>query len=163
MDQHVEDKVLASRSSSDLPEERAEPPEYPGLLRSVIAFQAKPIEEPEVDPEYDQMPGGLRVVESLRYITALLEYNAAANGWFRAWLLLWVRVVLLLLVPSVAMLVLLAVLQPMAAGLAAVAISFEQTTRSLLVGLVYLIIFGAIIAFLIAVASNLGKNRRRRS
>ncbi|MCY2929800.1 MAG: hypothetical protein NTV86_09970 [Planctomycetota bacterium] len=122
-----------------------------GLMRRVLAYEPVPVDPPKVDADFPEMPLVPRTLESLRYMACLLEYKIGPNGWFRAWALLWVRLSVLLLAPTLALIVIVQFMIPLFAGLAEVAGHAHRAMRSGFFALLWLVLSALLIATVVAV------------
>jgi hypothetical protein len=108
--------------------------------------------QPRVMAEFDTMTSIERTLEALRYSLTLLEYRTGANGWIRAWAISTLRIFIFALFPLSALLIIVHLLLPIAAGLEGVFQHFELATKSLFWGTVNLvctmILIAAAISFL---------------
>lgn len=154
MDQPETQEVGILRSAeTGLTENRAISPQRTGMARvigSAFICELTPLPQPTVAQDLARMTAIERTVESLRYNFFLLEYSLAKNGWLRAWLLSTLRVLVLLVIPLCAFSVLVGILVPTMAGLAAVFGSLEIASKSMFWAVVHAILTCALIAAAVA-------------
>ena len=122
------------------------------LIRGIMSFELNPLDRPKVDADYDEMPLPSKTLESIRYSLALLEYTIAPNGWSRRWAILWLRLLILIAVPMLALFVLIPLLLPVFSGFASAALYAEQFAQSLFRILCWLIASLALFSFLVVLA-----------
>jgi hypothetical protein len=124
----------------------------------IIRYDAHPLDKPRVDAEFDQLSWPTRFAETVRYNLACLEYGIGANGWLRAYARLNLRLLLFLLVPSAAILILLAFLTPVFGSLTQICGLMEAGSKSLMMATVYVLITLVIVSVIIsAVVAILGR------
>ena len=133
------------------------------LIRGIMSFELNPLDRPKVDADYDEMPLPSKILESIRYSLALLEYTIAPNGWSRRWAILWLRLLLLIAVPMLALFVLIPLLLPVFSGFASAALYAEQFAQSLFWMLCWLIASLALFSFLVVLARAYLKERQERN
>jgi hypothetical protein len=134
-----------------------------GLLRSITAWESPPLNPPKVEGGFSQMSIPGKTLETLRYMLFLLEYKIAPNGWFRAWLVLWIRLFLLFVIPTIAVVLIVQVAVPLFEGLAEIAGSLERTMRSGFYALVWLILSTMLIAAAIQGVRVYLRSRKKRT
>jgi hypothetical protein len=121
----------------------------------IIRYDAQPLDKPQVDAEFDKLSWPTRFAETIRYNMACLEYAIGANGWLRAYVRLNLRLLLFLLVPSAAVLILLAFLTPIFGSLTEILGLMEAGSKSLMMaavyGLITLVMVSVIISVVVAI------------
>jgi hypothetical protein len=121
----------------------------------IIRYDAQPLDKPDVDAEFDLLSWPTRFAETIRYNLACLEYATGANGWLRAYVRLNLRLLLFVLVPSAAVLILLAFLTPIFGSLTEICGLMEAGSKSLMMaavyGLITLVIVSVIISAVVAI------------
>lgn len=120
------------------------------LLRSVIAYEPIAIQRPHVDKDFGEMSSVESTLEAFRYSAFLLEYTVSSNGWLRAWLVLWGRLFLLLVVPTVAATTLARAAVPLAANLAEISIQLEIAAQAAVSAIGWLAFGVGLVAAIIA-------------
>lgn len=100
-------------------------------LGAVIQYQPSALSRPTVDPDFGSagVPG--RVIEAIRYHISLFDYAIEPNGWLRAWLVLFIRLLLFVAIPTVCIMAIVWLSVPVMAGAASVGESFARLTQSL--------------------------------
>ncbi len=84
---------------------------------------------------------------AVSYAIALIDFRVEPNGWFRAWLFTWIRILLHLMVPILAFGVLIWLFVPVMIGVASISESFAAIIENIC----YAIFYGLIAACLLAV------------
>jgi hypothetical protein len=127
-------------------------------LSSALVYDPVPLLPPTVTTDFGRASLPARVLEAVRYFLALTEYRLGPNGWFRAWLFLWLRILLFVMVPLVFVGFAVWALVPVMMGvvsifdsLAAIAKSLEAICGSLLMAAVYLVLTVIVVGFLFAI------------
>jgi hypothetical protein len=116
----------------------------------IIRYDAHPLDKPQVDAEFDELSWPTRFAETIRYNLACLEYATGTNGWLRAYVRLNLRLLLFLLVPSAAVLILLAFLTPIFGSLTVICGLMEADSKSLMIATVYVLITLVIVSVIIS-------------
>jgi hypothetical protein len=127
-------------------------------LGSALTYDPRPLDAPKVMADFHQVSMPVRMLETLRYSVALVEYRVGPNGWLRAWLFLWLGLLLCVLVPLGAVGALLWLLVPLFQIIAEIAHSLESACGSLLWAAVYVAGILAIVAVVIVVARLRARN-----
>ncbi|MGD0465070.1 MAG: hypothetical protein ABSB74_21510 [Tepidisphaeraceae bacterium] len=127
-------------------------------LSSALVYDPVPLLRPTVIADFGRASSPVRVLEAIRYFLALTEYRLGPNGWFRAWLFLWLRILLFVTVPLVFVGFVVWALVPVMMGvasvfgsLAAIAKSLEAICGSLLMAVVYLVATVLVVGCLFAI------------
>ena len=125
------------------------------VVRAAFSVDLVPLRQPKVDPDFGRMGAFVRAIESLRYNATLVEFRMGQNGWVRAWAIATLRILVFILLPLTAALVLLGILVPVAAEIAAIFGYVEDATNSLMWATinfaVTLLVVAAVIAAIITV------------
>ena len=133
------------------------------LIRGILSFELTPLDRPKVDADYDEMPLPSKILESIRYSLALLEYTIAPNGWSRRWAILWLRLLILVAVPMLALFVLIPLLLPVFSGFASIATYANLMAQNIFWALCWLIASLALFSFLVVLARAYLKERQERN
>ncbi|MCL2641730.1 MAG: hypothetical protein FWD53_12850 [Phycisphaerales bacterium] len=116
------------------------------MVRSVVTCDPQPLPPPAMPDDFDELGTMRKTIASLGYFAGTVEYRIGPNGWFRAWLFTWLRVLLLIAVPILVLAGAVWLLVPVFMGLVSLSQSLsniaqhlERACHSLFMAVVWLI------------------------
>jgi len=136
------------------------------MVRSVVTCDLHPLPSPTTHNDFDNLGPLQRMIASLGYFAGTVEYRLGPNGWLRAWLFTWLRILLFIAVPMLVLAGIVWLLVPVFLGLVSLSQSvshiaqhLERACHSLFMVVVWLIatvLLVGVFAFLLA----MGKSSR---
>jgi len=80
------------------------------LWRLATHWAPEPVDPPELHPHFSDLPAPTRIIESARFQLAMLEFNLSPNGALQEWRRFWIRLALIVCIPTVAIIPMVAAL-----------------------------------------------------
>ncbi|MCL2647942.1 MAG: hypothetical protein FWD61_13165 [Phycisphaerales bacterium] len=116
------------------------------MARSVVTCDLCPLTPPAMPDDFDELGTMRRMIASLGYFAGVVEYRIGPNGWFRAWLFTWLRILLFIAVPMLVLAGVVWLLVPVFLGvvslsqsLSHIAQHLEHACQSLFMAVVWII------------------------
>jgi len=101
------------------------------MVRSVVTCDLQPLTPPAMPNDFAELSTTRRTIASLGYFVGAVEYRIGPNGWFRAWLFTWLRILLFVAVPMLVLAGAVWLLVPVFMGLVSLSQSLSNIAQHL--------------------------------